>query len=194
MQRLFIAIPLPTTVRDGLRQVQLQLMPQLRGVSWTKPETMHLTLHFLGDQPDDLVAKIADIVVCVGSSTPPFQLALQRLGAFPSERRARVLWVGLQDRPEIDRLHARLAVELSGIGITAETRGFKPHLTLGRLRKRPARVNEVLAGFEGVLPKFLPIEEMILFRSRLLPTGAEHSPVISAPLKGAGIPDQTLEG
>lgn len=194
MHRLFIAIPLSDRVREGLHLVQLQLKRQLPEVNWANPETMHLTLHFLGDQPDDLVAKIADIVVCVGSSTPPFQLALQGLGAFPSAQRARVLWAGLQDRPETVRLHAQLATELKTIGIIPETRRYKPHLTLGRLRKRPIRVSEVLAGFGGGLPDSLPVKELILYRSRLLPTGAEHLPVVTVPLEGGGIPDQTLEG
>lgn len=180
MPRLFIAIPLPPQVLDRLSRVQRQLRPQLPGFRWSHPESMHLTLRFLGEQPDDLVAEIGKIVVCVGSSSPPFQLPLGGLGAFPTPQRARVIWGGVHNLPDMQRLYSELSRQLQRLGIPAEPRPFAPHLTLGRVRHGPVRVTEILAGYGAEPLGSLPVTELVLYQSRLLPNGAEHRPLVAA--------------
>src|SRR5690606_8317784 len=111
----------------------------------------------------------------------PFELVLDRLGAFPSNSRARVLWLGSGDRQSaIRELAARVERRVRQAGFPPDERPFSPHLTLARLRE-PENLRHAIGGGEG--PRLtLNVTEIALFRSHLGGPAARYEVVRSLPL------------
>jgi RNA 2',3'-cyclic 3'-phosphodiesterase len=136
--RLFFALPLPSEVKETLRP----LLDEARkvsggGVGFTKPEQLHFTLAFLGEQPGPEEALAAGESL---REVPRFELVLSGVGAFPSTMRPRVLWIGVTGgAAELIAAAERLQRALRERGFTLEERKFRPHLTLGRVRPQGER-------------------------------------------------------
>lgn len=168
-----------------LAQANPASRPGERGpVRWIEPERVHLTLAFLGELEPEAVASTVRISRAVADSSPAFDWAPSGFGAFPTRRRARVVWIGVEPGGDaIRELHASLARALRREGLL-EDRGppFTPHLTVGRVRGRGRPVH---------LPDVEPgpadrADEVTVFASDLRPEGAYHRPLATAPLRGAG--------
>jgi len=185
LPRLFIALPLPDETLAAVVTCQQHCRERLPKLRWCRPQQLHLTLRFLGDQPEDSLEKLTEIVLSVGRSHPPLDLLLDRLGAFPDPARARVVWLGVAASGPLQALYAALSRELQQqAGIPREGRRFQPHLTLGR-----SRGGSDLGGrlFSGELPLAFRATQLVLFRSELRPGGAIHQPLTCAPLTGCDI-------
>ena len=128
-------------------------------------------------------------MLSVGALGGPFELPLQQLGAFPSAARPRVLWLGFTPSPALQLLYTRCQKILSEVGIPQEDRPFAPHLTLGRARGRLPDVSELLERESHKVSGSLTVERVVLYRSRLLPRGAEHIPLHTIELDGATATD-----
>ncbi len=98
--RLFVAIPMPDTVRNAISGVQqeLQRLVSHDAIRWTKPGQFHLTLRFLGDVPGARVAALQEAVNAVCAGKPALSLRAQGVGFFPNARSPRVIWAGVNDR------------------------------------------------------------------------------------------------
>ena len=175
--RLFIAIELPAELKDILGT----LRSDLPGARWVPAEQIHLTLAFLGEVEETnawrLTKELAQIHL------PPFTLTVTGLGCFPQRQRPRVLWVGLAPEARLTNLVAAVQSALLDCGLPGEERPFSAHITLARLRFPAPR--EVGAFLDQPLPPRLPelpVQEFILFESRLTPHGAEHLPLTRFPL------------
>ncbi len=157
--RLFIALNLPETVQKGLAAVQQNLQP-LTGplVKWVEPKNMHVTLEFLGDIADSQVALLREIVQQTAADFPALKLSLKGVGAFPHWRNPHVIWVGLGgDILPLERLQGKLHQALLEQGFRLEHKGFKPHLTLGRMKRRfqseAANPTDPILGLEKMAAK-----------------------------------------
>ncbi|NJM05725.1 RNA 2',3'-cyclic phosphodiesterase [Candidatus Gracilibacteria bacterium] len=132
--RLFIALDLPSAISAELLATQERLQALgARPVSWTRSHGLHLTLQFLGEQQETLVAPLLAALAML----PPLActLGLAGLGAFPNATRPQVLWAGLAgDVSALHELRWRVVAATAALGIVAETRPYRPHLTLGRVR------------------------------------------------------------
>lgn len=171
MIRSFIAVPLPQEVQSALGEISRQLAAQSQGVKWVRPENIHLTLRFLGDTDPEKLPALGAGLDQIAAQRAPIVLCLGQFGAFPNLRRARVLWVGLEEEGE--HLHQlRRAVEhLSrSLGWERDTQEFKPHLTLGRVREGGIIPQEILA----VPPLEFQADRVELIESRLKPEGPEY--------------------
>lgn len=140
--RLFFAVDLPGPVRDALASAQRRLRERTGdGVRWTRPDTLHLTLKFLGDAGGvDGAARVLDAAAAGLPRGRPIELAAEGLGSFGG-RRPRVVWAGLTG-PGLERLGAvaaHLDAALTPLGFPGDGRGFHPHVTLGRARDRGRR-------------------------------------------------------
>lgn len=182
--RLFVAVDIPDTVKEQLSGSLEPLKPVVPAARWTRPDGWHVTLKFLGATWPRLLPLVRDAVTSVGAGTDAFSTRLAGIGAFPSPRRARVVWAGLLDaqgrmRGMASDLDAALADEFP-----PEKRAFTAHLTLARLNppqdltSAPA---DVLAT-PVVSPSFL-VDRLVLYRSHLSPRGARYEPLTKAPLK-----------
>ena len=149
-------------------------MPGLRR---TTRAQWHLTMQFLGDVVD--LDAVADALAALSSpSGVGGAVRLGGGGAFPKVRRAQVLWVGAAEGGEfLSTLAGAVAARLAPLGFDREDRRFHPHLTLGRTRTSPTDLRSTVAQLDGC--DFGPawtVEEVVLYESRLLRTGAEYVP------------------
>jgi RNA 2',3'-cyclic 3'-phosphodiesterase len=149
---------------------------------------LHVTLKFLGQTEAARVEPIAEAISTVAARTPPFELAVRGLGAFPTPARPRIVWVGLEPAAPLAALAADLDATLGTLGIPRESRPFAAHVTLGRMRegRRNAALADALA--RPVECGRLPVTRVSLMRSELHPRGARYTELTSVVLAGAASP------
>jgi RNA 2',3'-cyclic 3'-phosphodiesterase len=136
MTRTFLALELPEPIKNTLRRRIERLAKAIPDVRWVDPESLHLTLVFLGDLNDAQLASATAAASDAAGSHPPFALRLAGLGTFGSARSPRVVWVGLAgEKARLLALQAALADGLAARGFPREDRPFTPHLTLARIKK-----------------------------------------------------------
>ena len=192
--RAFLAIELPAPVRAALAEVSEHLRQvRLEGVRTVSPESIHITLKFLGDVEHDNVVRVQDAVASVAERCVPFTVSTGRVGAFPNSLGPRVVWVGIECAPAaLANLHEQLEEALVPLGFPRERRGFTPHLTVARIRGTAARTSgpratELASDAWRGADLRVPVESILLFRSLLSPRGARHIPLSRISL-GAGKP------
>lgn len=132
--RLFLAINLAATVRREVINATAPLRAAAPAVSWADETKLHLTLKFLGEQPDAVVEPLRQGMDAVTRTHRQFRMRLGGIGAFPNFRRARVVWMGIAADPRLELLHHDLEVACEQLGFEVEGRPFRPHLTLARVR------------------------------------------------------------
>jgi len=130
--RLFIAINLPAPLRDGIHDASRPLRDARLPVRWVPPENYHLTLKFLGEVHPDKIESIQSALDRIGREAASFDVCLEGVGAFPTIRRPRVIWLGADPSPALRCLKQDVEWSLGALGFERETRAFHPHLTLGR--------------------------------------------------------------
>jgi len=189
MLRAFIAIELPSELQKAISRSigQLQKAAGSSSVRWVMAENVHLTLKFLGEVSPSNVDLIQQMLSAEAGQHPRFQIEVGRLGAFPNNRRPRVVWVGVEAPPELATLQRGVESAAAKLGYPPEERPFSPHLTVGRVRENASasELTALAAGLEGLHIGTLgsvPVEAIHLFKSELLPGGAVYSRLFSAPL------------
>jgi 2'-5' RNA ligase len=180
--RSFVAIELPEEAKKGLARLRKQLeRDEHRFVKWVDPGGIHLTLKFLGNIPSKRVTEITEAMGKAVQGISPFRLEISGLGAFPSLKQARVLWVGIGgELDQLSTLQQNIDSVLAALGFAREERPFVPHLTLARVREGaslPERrsFGELVgsATFEDKYP--IEVEAVRLMRSQLMPAGALYT-------------------
>jgi 2'-5' RNA ligase len=178
MIRSFIAIDFPEETRKALGDVQRELKQCGAGVRWVKPRSIHLTLKFLDNIHPTQVEDIALAVAQEIRDQPPITLRPAGLGAFPSRRKPRVIWIGMEG--EVQRLkgiQSRVENALEPLSFVREKRPFRPHLTIGRVKDRRRLQSLIDSMAELKIPEFdsFDVTEIILYKSDLRPTGAIYT-------------------
>jgi RNA 2',3'-cyclic 3'-phosphodiesterase len=185
--RLFFCVPLPQEAKD--RAARALAQPRRAAgdapLSWTNPAQLHLTLAFLGEQPAEAVERMSAAAGPCGE-LHAFEATLSGAGAFPSARRAHVLWLGIAEgASELSALARRLSSGLRAAGFELEDRPFRPHLTVARVKRGGERAAErALSAFAaGEVARFR-VDRLLLMKSELAPGGARHEAVRTFPLIG----------
>jgi RNA 2',3'-cyclic 3'-phosphodiesterase len=184
--RLFVAFDLPEEVRRSLASVMEQLRPKCREARWVRPESMHVTLKFIGHAvADGDTQKLGDLRAALATirSDRPVEIDFRGVGFFPDSRRPRVIWCGVEASPNLAQTAAGIDNALGPLGIPREKRSFVPHLTLARMES-PRRVEDLVRaagqlqsrGFGSAIE-----DEFFLFESKLKPSGAEYIKVEAYP-------------
>lgn len=184
--RTFICMGLPESVKVRIEKLQRELRQIEAQVSWVKAANIHLTLKFLGDVPQAKIPLIAAAVKLAIGSCGPFQVAVGGAGCFPSLRNPTVLWIGVSPIPEaLTQIYEAMEEELARQGFARETKRFKPHLTIARLRN-PRNTKAVADAFMacGFEDESFQASEVIVMRSDLTPRGSIYTPQAVIPLKG----------
>lgn len=168
--RAFIAVEIPSDVKDEVCRLIAHFRQQGHPVRWVGPNGLHLTLVFLGHNPPEFIEQVKGQLAKVASETRQFDLALKGIGVFPNERSPRVIWLGAeQGTQELCNLAEAVRRALVAIGFAPEKRAFSPHLTLGRV-KAPIKDVRTVLGKEYASRRF-PVRQLALFQSHLKPTG-----------------------
>ena len=134
--RTFIGVDIGDAIRASATALIKELAKTGAAVKWVTPESMHLTLLFLGEVDDRELHAVCKAVKEVAAGEPPFPLRVSGLGAFPTARRPKILWAGIVEGVEpLQRLNAALEERMLDLGCyRKEERGYSPHLTLGRVK------------------------------------------------------------
>jgi 2'-5' RNA ligase len=161
-RRLFVAVAMPTWVTPAIEAAVAPWMVRFPEARWVAPQDRHVTLNFLGLTPPRLDGWLGDRVREVAGLTQAFEIHLAGLGAFPSSRRARVLWVGVKD--ESGHLATMVKALESGLApeFAPERRPFTPHVTVARSDPALEVPSEYTA---SPLTAAVPVREIVLFRS-----------------------------
>jgi 2'-5' RNA ligase len=148
---------------------------------------MHLTMKFFGNIEEEQVADVSSVMEEVAAKKKAFTLCVGGLGAFPSIRNPRVIWLGLQGWEEnLLPLQRDLETKLAAVGFPPEERPYRPHLTLGRVKSLKGKGNLVdLIEREGDA-NFEPfvVDQIVLFKSDLRPDGPIYTPLTTRELLG----------
>ena len=185
--RTFIALPLPQTVLDPIRDVQERLKKERFSVRWVRPESIHLTLKFLGDIAEGELEGVSEAMKAVAAQNGPCSICAKGLGVFPGVKNPRVLWVGVAgDTEPLGKIQSDLESQLESKGYPREKRPFKSHLTIGRAKGRidSRGLAEVLREHSDLSSPPFEAGELVLFKSDLKPSGAVYTRLATEPLVG----------
>ena len=163
--RLFVAVDVPDDVRDALAAVVAPLRELIRGARWTPPENWHMTLKFLGSVPPTSLDAVINAVGEAAEQHTAFRARLGGLGAFPSARRVRVVWAGVEDRHDELAALARSVDRALADEFPPEHRPFAPHLTLARFKEQAALPPDLLE--TAVTSRPFRVGAVRLYRSHL---------------------------
>lgn len=188
--RCFLALDLSDEVRNALADLleRLQKGATFSGAhpTWVRSESIHLTLHFLGNVEQKTLEAMKPELDAVAARFPCPRLEVRRLGCFPNDKTPKVLWIGVA-RPDraLLELQQALVPVLVRAGLTPERgRPYHPHLTLARIKSmRGLRgLMDVVASHRAYDAGECRPGELILFKSELLPDGAVYTPLHRSPL------------
>jgi len=157
-------------------------------LGWIGEDRLHLTLKFLGEQPESRVDALATALATTAAQHRELSMTVGGVGAFPNFRRARVVWMGVSQEPRLELLHHDLEVAYDALGCELEGRPFRPHLTLARVRDalpvermrslwRAAKRIEYNTDFA--------VQSVDLMQSDLSSGGPVYTTLLSAPLRSS---------
>ena len=176
--RLFIALEIPADVKENLAALLGSLRAISREPKWVRPENLHVTLKFLGEVADAKVSSVRTALAEIRSERP-VSLEFRGLGFFPTAKRPRVFWAGMEASANLKKLAADIEAAMEKCGIPRESREFSPHLTLARFDQPglPDKLRNAIS--ENAQREFgkLQTNEFHLVQSKLKPTGAEYTTV-----------------
>lgn len=185
--RLFVALNLPKKEKDRVYRASRPLRDEGLPVRWVDSATYHVTLKFLGEVGDQHLEAIGQALEKVAASNTPLDIELSEFGAFPTIRRPRVLWIGVEPTPALRCLKQDIEWALSDGGFERDTQAFHPHISLGRANAADGAgafrgLDELAAGLscEGGGT----VRKLDLMRSRLGKGGASYSIHTSYRLSG----------
>lgn len=179
MHRLFVAIRPPEEIRDLLVDA-MEDSPELR---WVGEEQLHLTLRFIGEVERPVANDVADALATIRFER--FELRVNGVGRF-DQRNSGALWARIEPREPVASLANKVELACQRAGLEPEHRTFHPHITLARWRGRSSRATDsFMERTSGLSSRPFPVEEFILFESRLSRHGPHYEEAASFPLARA---------
>lgn len=193
--RIFFAIDLPVSMKEELSQFISQLKKKSRShaIRWSRPENLHVTLQFLAEVKAEHVAQLIEQVrMEVAGNIPALELQLGKVRLFPSPYRPRVIVLDLAPQEELAVLSGLIGHGIRACQYETETRPFRAHLTIGRIKHSQGVHLEFLNEVERPMLS-APVEEIVLFRSEPQPEGSKYTVIERISLgqqkKGSGSKD-----
>lgn len=186
--RIFVGLDMDNEIRERIARFIVQVRPLAPDVRWVAPESLHVTLKFIGEKPDEVVKQVQEQLSSISGTS--FNISFRGCGFFPTARAARVFWVGIEADASLATLAAKVEGALLGIGIAKEARAFSPHLTLARAgsgvpaRRKDDRSNKRFAKLQQKLaempaPEFgtMSAREFFVYRSQLSSQGSRYTKI-----------------
>lgn len=194
--RLFIALDIDDPIRQRIARFLDGVHPFTPDARWVKPESLHVTLKFIGEQPEPAVVQIKQALSTISFETAEIQF--RGYGLFPTPKSARVFWIGMEAGPQLAALAAAIDEKLAPLGIAKEERAYSPHLTLARApggsgaphRGKGDKPNRIFQHLQEKLaalpaPEFgsMTPREFFLYQSRLSHKGSTYTKLEKFPLR-----------
>jgi RNA 2',3'-cyclic 3'-phosphodiesterase len=186
--RLFLALDIDNAIRDRIVRFVEGVCGFAPDARWAKPESLHVTLKFIGEQPEDAVQSIQQALSGLHASAP--EIHFRGYGFFPTAKSPRVFLIEMEAGPQLAALAAAIDETVASLGVPKEDRPFSPHLTLARAAGRSRsphriktdspnrafhRLQEKLAVLAS--PEFgtMTAREFFLYQSQLSPKGSKYT-------------------
>jgi RNA 2',3'-cyclic 3'-phosphodiesterase len=185
--RLFVAVDPGSEMQERVGRAQGRVRRRAPDAKWVRPESMHVTLAFLGYQDEERVEQLTNALAEVAARHPSMTLSAAGVGTFGSSKRPRVLWTDLTGEVEaLGALQRDVERALVPLGYAPENRPFRAHLTLARARDPGGDVALARCASDLKDETFgsSVIAEIVLFRSELSPKGATYTALARLPLRG----------
>ncbi len=194
--RLFIALDLLDAIRDRITLFIEGVSGFVPDARWAKPESLHVTLKFIGEQPEATVESIKQALSTIESSAP--EIHFRGYGFFPTAKSARVFWIGMEATAQLTALASAIHDKMPALGVSKETRSFSPHLTLARSaggsgsprrneKDAPNRIFQRLQEKLSALPTpefgTMTPRSFFLYQSQLSPKGSKYTKLAEFLLK-----------
>ncbi len=188
--RIFIGIDLDPEVRARIERFLEGVEGFAPDARWVRPESLHITLKFIGEQPPERVEAITERLRRVEGSA--FEIRATGYGFFPTAKAPRVFWIGIHTGPQLAELAESIDIATAELGVPREDRPYSPHLTLARAgagrgsgspkgRKgdgsnaKFAVLEKRLAGIGELDFGTMTANEFILYQSHLSPGGSKYT-------------------
>jgi len=170
-KRLFVAIDLP----DSTRELLSGLDPHIRGVRWTEPDQMHLTLGFFGDVHEDVEVRLREKLSAIEFGA--FFLPVNGVGSFSSRGAPKIIWIGVgKAHPHLFQIHKRVQEAALAVGIEPELRPWHPHITIARCRDVSAQaLRKFLQSNAEFDVGMIRVDAFHFYSSKLMPAGPIHT-------------------
>jgi 2'-5' RNA ligase len=192
--RAFIAIELSETTQASISRFQQQLQSRFdqAPVRWVPVGNMHLTLKFLGDVHDEQIGLVQQALESSGGDFSPISFTIKGFSCFPSSKRPRVLWLGVEPMDDqLLGLQGTIEEALLSLGFEREQRRYHPHLTLGRIKRSasPDHMRALALGMQELEDMQKPVigddlaEHISLIQSQLTPSGPQYSTLAKVMLR-----------
>ncbi len=194
--RLFLALDIPDPIRDRIARFVDGVSGFAPDARWAKPESLHVTLKFIGEQPESTVEQIKRALSMIESPAP--EIHFRGYGFFPTAKSARVFWIGMEATPQLTELAVAVDEKMPALGIPKEDRAFSPHLTLARgaggsgspRRNKKDGPNRIFQRLQEKLaalpaPEFgnMTPRSFFLYQSQLSPKGSKYTKLLAFDLK-----------
>jgi RNA 2',3'-cyclic 3'-phosphodiesterase len=187
--RTFVATDIHPIIQKSI-QKQVSFLRNILGdssIRWVPVHNIHITLKFLGDVSPAKVDELQRIVKAEADSHSSFDIHVNELGSFPSSKRARVLFIGIQASAALEALQQGIESACVKVGFKSETRPFSPHLTIGRVRQGISKhdqqkIYEILRDVKIDSLGTASVDSVHLYKSERQTNGAVYTKLFSAPL------------
>jgi 2'-5' RNA ligase len=187
--RTFIAVDIPSIIQQAIQQKTEELRKALGAsfVRWVSVENIHITIKFLGEVSHENINALSQILISEAAKVPAFDILVGGLGSFPSLRRPRVLFIGIQAPAELEALFHGIEAACLRFGYESEPRAFSPHLTIGRVKQDASqsdqqKIRRLLETTTVASLGIARIDMVHLYKSELRPGGAWYARLFSTPL------------
>jgi RNA 2',3'-cyclic 3'-phosphodiesterase len=170
-KRLFVAIDLPDVTREFLADID----PHIRGVRWTDPTQMHLTLGFFGDVPEGVELALHEKLTAIEFGA--FFLPVAGVGTFSAKGAPKIIWIGVgKAHPHLFQIHKRVQEAALAAGLEPELRPWHPHFTIARCRDVSAQsLRKFLKANAELDAGMIRVDEFHLYSSKLTSAGPIHT-------------------
>ena len=185
--RLFLAIYLDPAVRRAIIEAAAPLRAIAPDLTWVREPQLHLTVKFLGEQPEELASSLVEALRGVSTRNRTIDAEVGGIGAFPNFRRPRVVWIGVTPEPKLELLHHDVESTCEALGIPVDGKPFRPHLTLARVKPR-AGDPRALRALARAATDVEYVEDIVitgldLMASELTTAGSRYRVLASVPLR-----------
>ncbi|HET9943099.1 MAG TPA: RNA 2',3'-cyclic phosphodiesterase [Terriglobia bacterium] len=179
--RVFIAIDVPNEIRGRLAEMQERLRPASSKARWVAPDSIHITLKFIGEIAEERRQDIDNALT--GLTWKPLGVAVRGIGFFPGNRSPRVLWAGVEC-PTMEGLANEVDTRLVAAGFDSEKRAFRAHLTLARTKESRLETTLVKTAepFEATEFGAFQADRFHLYQSTMKPGGSVYTKLKEYPL------------
>jgi 2'-5' RNA ligase len=181
--RCFIAIEIPESIKKSIAEIIDSLKESGPDVKWVSDQNIHITLQFLGETKESLIPDIKEALHKILATYSPFYIKIAGVGCFPSGRRPRVIWVGMEEPQTLINLYKDINEEMAKFGYQKDERGFTPHVTIGRVKpnRNTGELLRRLDEIRAIRFSDFEVQGIRLMKSELKPSGAIYHSLAEIP-------------